>query len=167
MNATEFINTLIHSGWIKEGGGVAHIINPPEIKLPPEIEALCSQYNVLRNSGDTAWFYSMQDYSTEGESAFEWNFFEKSSLECAVNEHQKLSVLKFWHEHMPFGASVADGYSYIAYRMEDGAVVLGNEPEYEESARLIASSLEEFFKNFIQAVHGKPNELLDRVLGRV
>ena len=68
---------------------------------------------------------------------------------------------------MPFGASVADGYSYIAYRMEDGAVVLGNEPEYEESARLIASSLEEFFKNFIQAVHGKPNELLDRFLGRV
>jgi len=101
------------------------------------------------------------------DSEFEWNFFEKSSLECAMDESQRVEVLSFWMEHIPFCASVADGYSYIAFRLSDGAVVLGTEPEYEESAKVISNSMENFFELFVSAIRSHADGMMARFLGNL
>ena len=166
MNAHVFIDALLDSGWIKEGENLACAEKVAEANIPHEIAALCSQYSALRNPDETIWLYSIQDYAGFSDSGFEWDFFEKSSLECALDAQQKRAVQIFWREHVPFGASVADGYAYLAYRWADGAIVMGSEPEYENSAEWIADSLTAFFELFAAFAREKAEGPIGRFLGQ-
>jgi hypothetical protein len=165
MNAIQFVETLSNRGWIREMNPDAQLIEVLPVKLPHQIEVLCSQYISLRNIDDTVWFYSKLDYNGVSDSEFEWNFFEKNSLECVVNEIQRASVLNFWEKHIPFCASVIDGYSYIAFRHHDGVIIYGREPEYEDSAKIIANSIEDFFEIFLSSIHGGANKIMNQFLG--
>jgi thiol-disulfide isomerase/thioredoxin len=167
MNPMEFVEALSNSGWVRETNLDAQTTKISCVKLPHELEMLCSQYSTLTNPDETVWFYSKLDYDESSDSAFEWNFFEKNSLECVLNESQRVSVLDFWANHIPFCMSVADGYSYIAFRLSDGSIIFGNEPEYEESAIVIADSIGDFFELFISSIHGSTNQaqMIARFLG--
>jgi len=165
MNAAQFVKALNDSGWVRETNQDVQVTKASSVKLPHEIEVLCSTYSILQNPDETVWFYSKLDYNDAGGSAFEWNFFERSSLECALDESDRASVQDFWAKHIPFGASVADGYSYIAFRLSDGAIVSGNEPEYEDSATVVAASMESFFELFVSSIRGRASGVIARFLG--
>ncbi|WP_436897925.1 hypothetical protein [Acinetobacter gyllenbergii] len=166
MDASQFVDALVNIGWVKEFVEIVKEEKVIDNKLPSEIEELCSKYSVLRNKDDTFWFYSEFDYVSAGDSAFEWDFFEKNSLECSVNDVQKSHVLNFWRAHLPFGVSVVNGYSYVALRIEDGVVVIGVEPEYEDSAKVIAKSLEDFYELFVLAADVESDVLMGLYLGK-
>jgi hypothetical protein len=155
MDYDEFINSLVDNKWIKEDKNNICLADVHSIILPCEINKLCSLYSILRNPEDTVWFYSLDDYIGSSKSEFEWNYFEKNSLECAINESQRKDILNFWGNHIPFGASVVNGYSYIAFRSTDKAIVIGNEPEYEDSATPVAQSIERFFDLCISTIYKK------------
>ena len=51
-------------------------------------------------------------------------------------------IRRFWDRRLPIALSVGDGYAYYALSAEDGAVVYGREPEFEECAAVAASPAE-------------------------
>lgn len=88
MNAAQFVEVLSKNGWVRETNPSAQAMEVSSVELPHGIEELCSKYSALQNSDDTVWFYSKLHYSGISDSEFEWNFFEKNSLECVINESQ-------------------------------------------------------------------------------
>ena len=49
----------------------------------------------------------------------------------------------FWNKHLPIVMSVRDSYAYYAISVEDGSVIYGAEPEFEE-CKQVAGSFAEF-----------------------
>ncbi|MCM1100467.1 MAG: hypothetical protein NC079_01780 [Clostridium sp.] len=83
-----------------------------------------------------------EDFNRESEDAFQWNEFEMMSLQAAVDEDDEewqKDIRAFWDKHLPICLSVRDGYSYYAIRINDGHVVCGYEPEFEETTDMADS----------------------------
>ena len=139
-----------------------YTIESNDINLPKELFDLCSRFSFLSNSQENSWIYSVDYYKSKLDVAFEWDFFQKSSLECAMNSAQTEEINLFWQNQVPFMASVKSGYSYISYSKSNGSIWTGTEPEYEESAEQICASLEEFKIIFIEHLNGvKINPFLE------
>ena len=76
-------------------------------------------------------------------SRYEW---ELLSLEAAGDDAGwKEEIRQFWDRHLPFFLSLDGGYAYYAFSMEDGSVVYGAEPEFEE-CETVADSFEDFME---------------------
>lgn len=133
------------------------VINSEKIDLPDSIK---NRYNIpeqwfnficnlsiCENQSSTKWFLTLNDYLpiTEG---FQWNEFELQSLEFADNENEKEKIISYWNTHLPIILSVDSEYSYYAIDTENGSVVSGYEPKYEEST-VIADDFNIFMKNII------------------
>lgn len=102
----------------------------------------------MRNSEETIWFLCANDYEKQSEEAFQWNEWEKISLESADGDNEwENQIQAFWNNHLPIIMSVRACYSYYAISMEDGSIVKGEEPEFEE-CEVIATS----FFNFIEKI---------------
>lgn len=164
MRAEDFVEALVKLGWTREVDEDARNMDLRELVLPKDVDLLSRGYSLLSNARDTSWFYSRADYAGASDSGFEWDFFRKNSLECALDVVQAEAVRKFWSEHFPFAASVADGYAYLAMRLSDGAIVFGDEPEYEASARVIAGSMSDFFWAFIACAQAGESAEIARFL---
>jgi len=65
------------------------------------------------------------------------------SLDAADTLDDRRAVLRFWHAHTPLVHAVRDGYEYLAVR-DDGAIVHGAEPEFEDAV-VVARTIEELF----------------------
>lgn len=141
MSNDEFIKEILKYGWKKNG---ISTVETNDIKLPQELFDLCSKFSFLSNSQENAWIYSVDYYKSKLDVAFEWDFFHKSSLECAMSQKQIEEVNLFWEDQIPFAASVKFEYSYISYNKINGSIWIGNEPEYENSAEEFCASLDEF-----------------------
>ncbi|MBC1289841.1 SMI1/KNR4 family protein [Listeria welshimeri] len=73
------------------------------------------------------------------------NAFEQMSLEAAEGDKDLENKVKlFWNAHLPIMMSVDGCYEYYAIALNDGSVVHGSEPEFEESL-VVADS----FANFL------------------
>ena len=83
--------------------------------------------------------------------------FERLSLDAAMSEADRQCVQEFWQAHIPFAASVASDYAYLALR-SDGVVVCGYGPEFEESAEQVAASLSDFLALFIAHLNGSARD---------
>ena len=79
------------------------------------------------------------------------------SLDAAMSAHERQSVQQFWRAHVPFAASVAGDYAYLALR-DDGAVVFGIGPEFEASAEVVAKALPSFCEQFIAHLSGQARD---------
>jgi hypothetical protein len=120
-----------------------------------------SSFALLSNSDETVWFLSRHDYSTGAEGAFAWNEWEKLSIEAATTDADAEAVSRFWERHLPILLSVRHGYEYLAVR-DDGAVVHGTEPEFEE-ADVVFSHFEDLLKHII-ARPARRDHVVDRLL---
>lgn len=139
--------------------------------MPSPLQALCAAHGGLHNAAQTAWFYRLSDYApgsvhpsscSSAGAAFEWDFFERLSLEAALTDADRRAVQQFWQAHVPFAASVAGDYAYLAVRQGDGAVIAGCGPEFEDAAEPVADSLPAFFSQFIAHLTGRVRD--DRLL---
>ena len=162
MTPAQFIQALQALGWVAQPASAVPQSAALPVSLPSELQALCAAHEGLHHAAQTAWFYSLGDYAGLAGSAFEWDFFERMSLDAAMSAHERQSVQQFWRAHVPFAASVAGDYAYLALR-DDGAVVRGIGPEFEASAELLAHSLPQFFAQFIAHLNGQARDprLLD------
>ncbi|ARU04503.1 hypothetical protein CCO03_07270 [Comamonas serinivorans] len=130
--------------------------------LPAALHAFCAAHGGLQNPAQTVWFYGLADHAGQSDAAFSWDFAQRLSLDAAVSEADTWAVRTFWQAHTPFAASVAGDYAYLALR-HDGAVVVGQGPEFEESAEWLADSLPAFFTAFVAHLTGQARDarLLD------
>ena len=153
MTVHDFIAALQAQGWALQPAAAAVHNAALPLNLPGDLHALCAAHGGLHNAAQTVWLYSLSDYADLAESAFEWNVFERLSLDAAMNEADRQCVQQFWQTHIPFAASVAGDYAYLALR-SDGAVVCGHGPEFEASAEHVAASLSDFLAQFIAHLNG-------------
>ncbi|MBQ8967576.1 SMI1/KNR4 family protein [Ruminococcus sp.] len=139
-----------------EANGWNIVTDSEKIELPEEIRkryavpdkwySFICRLRICENSSQDKWFLTPLDFADGGnDESFRWNEFELMSLEWTDNDS---SVRKFWDRHMPIVMSVAGGYSYYAIDTENGRIVTGCEPEFEE-ARGVAESFEEFIEKII------------------
>lgn len=153
---------------MQEGGWTCESPTSTEDGLPSALQAApeavirwVSSFSLLSNSDETVWFLSRHDYSTGDEDAFVWNECEQQSLQAATTDDEAVAVARFWTRHLPILLSVRDDYEYLAVR-DDGAVVHGAEPEFEEAA-VVFSHFEDLLR-YIVAWPSRRDPLVDRLL---
>lgn len=104
----------------------------------------------MMNADETTWFLCANDFDMQSDEAFQWNEWEKISLESADGDKEWKSKIKsFWDNHLPIIMSVKGCYSYYAVSMDDGSVVKGAEPEFEE-CEVAAGSFIEFTEKIVK-----------------
>lgn len=153
---------LQEAGWTCEPSlstedGVASALHT----APETVVDWASSFSQLSNGDETVWFLSRHDYSTGTEDAFAWNEFEQLSIQAATTDDELVAVARFWERHLPILLSVRGGYEYLAVR-DDGAVVHGTEPEFEEAA--VAFSHFEDLLRYIIARPAARNDVVERLL---
>lgn len=77
-----------------------------------------------------------------------WSEWERISLESAEDEEWKKEIREFWDIHFPIVMSVKDSYSYYAMSMENGAIMYGCAPEFEE-CETVAESFDDFVEKIV------------------
>jgi hypothetical protein len=121
--------------------------------LPDELVSFLGSFASCADPADTSWFNSFDSVRHPGE--FEYNEFELMSLEAAGNDESLAAAVRaFWTDHFPLFISVAGSYQYFAYVLngpEQGSVVYGYEPEFEEPSS-VAPSLSDFLTLFQASV---------------
>ncbi|WP_149205760.1 hypothetical protein [Flavobacterium johnsoniae] len=169
------INFLKELGWEVElsDSKVSFDLLSEKIKnrisnLPHELKQLMSSVNTLANADDTAWFITNIDLVKENdENSFAWNEFEQQSLDASLNERDKEKIIQFWESHFCFLISVKNGYSHISVvtkGSEEGKIVIGFEPEYEE-VTILCDDFDEFCKIIINHINNiEVNEYLQELI---
>ncbi len=97
--------------------------------VPEQWYEFISRIKKCENSTADKWFLTPGDYLPQ-EEGFQWNEFERLSLEW--DSDSESSIVSFWDRHLPIFLSVDGEYSYYAIDTENGSVVGGCEPEFEE-----------------------------------
>ena len=144
---SEFIEWARNNGW--------NVIStyektdlPDTIKcrydIPVQWHSFICKLQVCENQSATKWFLTPNDYLPH-DNDFQWNEFELQSLEHTNNDS---SVISYWDKHLPIFMSVSGEYSYYAINTENGNVVEGHEPEFEESS-LVADDFYTFINKII------------------
>lgn len=156
------------TGCLQEAGWTCEAPLSTEDGVPPALHTASetvvrwvSSFSLLSNSDETVWFLSRHDYSTGAEDAFAWNECEQLSIQAATTDDEVVAVSRFWASHVPILLSVRDGYEYLAVR-DDGAVVHGTEPEFEEAV-VVFSHFEDLLKYIIVRPAAR-NGVVDRLL---
>ena len=148
------------------------IILPAPIKniidaLPEIYIDFLKKFKLFENPSGQFWFLMLEDYEGTSDSEFLWNEFEKQSLDAALDKSDFDKISGFWQNHIPIAISVKNGYAYLAIKICDidaGAIVCGNEPEYEEVVT-ISPSLASLFEMLVDHVTGKiTNPQLNKIL---
>ena len=146
-----FLNHLRTLGWQVER--LDRPVSLPEAvtvrALPPVfLDWLHTVRRVVR-SDETAWFLCAEDYAGHTGTAFRWNEWELLSLESAGGDAAwRREIRGFWERHFPILLSVDGTYAYYAIDLEDGSIVCGEEPEFEECS-VIASSFPAFLEDIL------------------
>lgn len=139
------IECVQEAGWTYEPPTSSDDGVPSALHRAPEtVIRWVSSFSLLSNSDETVWFLSRDDYSTGAEGAFAWNECEQLSIQAAMTDDEAVAVSRFWKRHLPILLSVRNGYEYLAVR-DDGAVVHGTEPEFEEAV-VVFSQFEDLLR---------------------
>lgn len=105
-------------------------------------------FSQCSNSTDTKWFLTFEDF-IEKDKAFQWNEFEQQSIEAAGTDSRlRAEITAYWVRHLPIVMCVDGEYAYYAIDTENGNVVFGCEPEYEEPT-VIADDFDTFMQKLI------------------
>ncbi len=150
----KLLTYLKKQGWKVEINQENNNVLPDEIikrykNITPGWYEFIKGLNVLMSGDETIWFLCCKDFYEQDENVFQWNEWERISLESAEDDAEwGKAITAFWDSYFPIVLSVKDGYSYYAISMGDGAIVYGSEPEFEE-CRKIADSFDDFLKMII------------------
>lgn len=138
-------------GWQFDGAPPENGELPVTLASAPEtLTEWARSFSRLSSADGTAWFLSVDDYRGTGSEAeaeaeaFAWDTFAEMSRSAAITGEQLAGVELFWRRHWPILISVRDHYCYLAIR-DDGAIVFGEEPEFEE-VRVVAEGLGELLQ---------------------
>ncbi|TDP91710.1 hypothetical protein EDF62_2329 [Leucobacter luti] len=157
--ATESLHA---AGWTFEQPLLADDELPAALRTASEtVIRWVSSFSLLSNPDDTVWFLSCDDYSGSTNSAFAWNEFEQLSTQAATTDAEAAAISRFWKHHLPILLSVRGGYEYLAVR-DDGAVVHGTEPEFEE-ADVVCSQFEDLLRYIVTRPAAR-NNVVERLL---
>lgn len=145
---------LRSQGWKLEMNQRTESVLPDEIynrykNIVPQWYDFIEGLNALVSEDETTWFLCFKDFYEQNEDAFQWNEWERISLESAGDDVEwKKEIRAFWDIYFPIVMSVKDGYSYYAMSMENGAIVYGCEPEFEE-CETVADSFDDFMDKIV------------------
>ena len=150
----KFINCMKNRGWTVEMNEEQRFCLPEPMKsrytdYPKSWVEFVSTVKSMIREDERAWFLCTEDYDVQGDKAWQWNEWELLSLEAAGNDASwKDEIGKFWDGHLPVFLSLKSGYAYYAVSIEEGSIVYGSEPEFEE-CQTVADSFEDFMKKVI------------------
>lgn len=78
-----------------------------------------------------------------------WDTFKLISLDVAEPDKEEMeTVEKWWDKHFPFLIYTGWEYEFYAVDVENGTVVNGFEPEFEDTEK-VADSLNDFFEKIV------------------
>ena len=143
---TELTDALRQRGWFIDDAAACSV---PELVaeryewVPPQVLETLSSTGVVLAPDKKSWLLTGAVFDGTVEAAFRWDEWERLSLESAIGDEEwAKSIVEFWDQHFPIAMSVRTGYGYLALRKSDLRVVVGEEPEFEET--------EEFSSSFFQ-----------------
>jgi hypothetical protein len=122
--------------------------------LPEDFKFFVSHIKSAVSNDEQSWFLCFDDYNNPEADSFQWDQYEKISLDAAKEENDSVwvsEIKSFWDCYLPIMISLRSGYSYIAIGVCDnnfGKIFHGIEPDFEK-VTLLANSLTEFLGNFI------------------
>lgn len=150
----KFLAKLAERGWLV--GGVpsdADALHPTDVPryssfMPAELFNMLARSDSLMRQDQGAWFWSPSDYLGRSNKAHLWTQVEVDCIEGARgDENWQAEIRNFWDEHFPIGLQVSPRCMFIAIR-RDGVVVVGVEPEYEETTE-VADSFRAFAEDVV------------------
>lgn len=97
----------------------------------------------------SAWFLCASDYeNSDNQDGFAWNEFERMSLASADSDDEKQWIKNWWERHLPVAMSVSGDYTFLAIDLDNGNIVQGYEPEFEDTVK-VAENFEELLKMIV------------------
>ncbi|MDF2660361.1 MAG: hypothetical protein K0Q94_3152 [Paenibacillus sp.] len=117
-------------------------------EIPNEYLDFLSAIQQCVSPNEQTWFICEDEFNSSSDAAFQWNECEMLSLEAAMDDEiWKSEITAWWDRYLPIVMSVEDGYSFYAIDVteDQGAVVRGSEPEFEEVDK-VANSFEQFLE---------------------
>lgn len=143
MTSQDLVSALRELGWTVEEYEVAvePTLDPVAARrATPVFLDLIRRVKFAASPDDKVWLLTAADYAPNSEAAFAWNEWEKMSLDSAgEGADWAKEVRRFWDAHFPFLMSVRNGYAYLAVKRTSGAIVFGEEPEFEEAEEIARS----------------------------
>ena len=130
--------------------------------LPPDVSGryawlrqderdLISELEYAVSPTNKTWLLGASDFARTSESAFRWNEWELMSLSASDGHLVEIDMVRvFWDAHFPICNSVKDCYAYFSIPRVDRKIVVGEEPEFEDSAREIVPDLVTFLAALAQ-----------------
>ena len=143
------LEVLSRRGWTVRTAPRSRELLPPAIAaryvgLPTEVLTFLSEIDVCCSADKTAWFLTADDYARTTGPGFRWNECEIMGLEAAEGDPDwQRKVTAFWDRHFPVMLAVHSDYDYLAVSLDNGTVVHGYAPEWEEASP-VAGSFPEF-----------------------
>lgn len=155
MNTNEKISEFIR--WANENGwditekfesrlNLSSSIRSRYKEIPHEYVTFLSVIEKCVTPNEKTWFICEDEFNNSSDTAFKWNEYELLSLEAAAGDLiWRSEITAWWDNYLPIVMSVNGGYSFYAIDVTHnrGAIVRGNEPEFEEVEK-VASTFEEF-----------------------
>jgi hypothetical protein len=118
-----------------------------------------------RDGGDTVWLLTARDFARTAGEGFRWNEYECMAIGDAGDDRELIDgVTAFWDRHFPFLLAVHSDYDSLAVYLDDGSVVHGFAPSWEEPDRF-ADSFSAFLSRLESHVAGKADYELGVILG--
>ncbi len=118
--------------------------------IPQEyIDFICSVEEFI-SADETSWLITCDGFAEENPEKWRYNEFELMSLDAAADDEEwRADIIAFWDVHLPVMLCVGGGYSYYAISLDDGCIVHGYEPEFEE-IEIVADSFAEFMEKLLE-----------------
>ena len=151
----EMLFYLQKQGWeiqqnTSQTGGVPQVIVDRYPRCPEVWKQFLAQVESAVSKDERNWFLCAEDYDERLDHAWQWNEWEQLSLKAAEGDPKwQAAICAFWNNHLPIVLSLRNGYAYYAIAIEDGSVVYGSEPEFEECTA-VAESFEAFMGKICQ-----------------
>jgi hypothetical protein len=161
----EFLDTMRRAGWNVVGNkddtlSLAASLLARYPRIPDAYLTFLRHVAQCSNLTEDAWFLCASDYNADGsdDTTFRWNEWERIGLDALADYQEEIERIKrFWDSHLPIMSAVHSDYAYLAISLapaEYGAIVYGYGPEFEESARRVCGSFEEFLDTFGRVATG-------------
>jgi len=150
---TTLHDALRARGWRVEVETAAGSLLPPEVArryawLGPEVAAFLGSLRTCCSGDGASWILTASDYARPAGKGYTWNEYERMAIESARGDEAFVrDVRAFWDRHFPFMLAVHSDYDYLAVRRDDGAVVHGFAPFWEDPTA-VAASVEAFLEAF-------------------
>jgi len=113
--------------------------------VPSQVISLLCSISRASAPDERAWLVTGADFNGQSIAAFRWNEWEHLSLGAAKADGDRawmLEIEAFWDDHFPISTSVRGGYAFLAIERDSLNVVMGREPEFEETELVAESFIE-------------------------